>query len=731
MPDYSDQDTAPDSRRLDIPKAAMFVTITVAVVAWRSPLAFWSILLDGLPALLVTLPPMLAGLWLVPLFCRGAMPLRWHLLLGAALGLGATSLLILLLGWAGVLHRPVWVVIVALLAAFGVVRLRMLVSRPPGPVSRKVSLPLFPPYQGGTEGDRSPGTDFPRPRCASYLWLLAAPFLGLALVAATNAPGFLWSEEGYGYDVLEYHLQMPKEYHHAGRIAYAPHNVYASFPANVEMLYLLGMIVLDDDVDAGTTAHFIHLIFAIAAVFGAWTIGRDWSSLAGIVCGVMTATTGWLCYLSGLAYVENGLLFFGFVATGCIIRSLRAAGEAAPTSITGSGAPSSSLGWIVIAGLAAGFACGCKYTAVPMIALPLAVAVLAVPGRGAARRLTTALAFSAAALASFLPWLVKNQVMTGNPVFPLANGWFEASPPGWGVEQTGQWDRGHEPSPNETGVAAKATALWRHIPADHLQRFGPVVLLLAMGGLFVRRLDRIDAALLILLGTQLGVWLFATHLYARFAVILLIPLSLLAGRAALGERRSRGVVVVSCVILAGVWNFSFAARLHDRESPGAAPASLIYDGHVTGYEYFATVNHDLPDKARLLLVGEARAFYFLRPADYTVVFNEDPFIQAVRDARSDRAIVDWLIERGITHVLVHWSEIDRLLRSQYGFDPEITPALFDRLTLLGLGVVKAFEHPSGTHKGRYVTLYVVPSAGDAAAPQMDRTDGNGRSTQTP
>ena len=45
---------------------------------------------------------------------------------------------------------------------------------------------------------------------------------------------------------LEYHLQGPKEYYQAGRIAFLPHNVYTNMPFGVEMLHLLAMEVMGD-----------------------------------------------------------------------------------------------------------------------------------------------------------------------------------------------------------------------------------------------------------------------------------------------------------------------------------------------------------------------------------------------------------------------------------------------------------------------------------------------------
>ena len=46
-----------------------------------------------------------------------------------------------------------------------------------------------------------------------WLALLATPFLSLASTAAMIPPGMLWTrEEPHGYDVVEYHLQAPREW---------------------------------------------------------------------------------------------------------------------------------------------------------------------------------------------------------------------------------------------------------------------------------------------------------------------------------------------------------------------------------------------------------------------------------------------------------------------------------------------------------------------------------------
>jgi len=657
--------------------ALVFVGLTVVGLAIISPRLLLVAVLDAAAAAIIVIPPVLAGLCLLPIFGLGQLPMRWHLLLGASLGLGVTSLFVLSLGLAGVLQRAVWLGVLGMFTVVGIIRLRGLFA-----------------LAANEKADEPSAGHQTQLNAPPWLWLVLVPFLILALLAAANAPGFIWAEEGNGYDVLEYHLQMPKEYFQAGRIAYAPHNVYANFPMNVEMLYLLAMIVHSEVYDLGTTANMIHLILGALTVYSVWVVGREWSPRAGQVSAIAMGTVGWLGYLSGLPYVELGMLFFSATAVAALLRAIARPAHAV------------SRGWLALSGVCSGFACGCKYTAMPLTAFAIPLVTVLWLGGDCRRRVLALSVYLLATAASFAPWLIKNELMTGNPIFPLANGLFHAHPPGWGEKQSEQWDRGHSATESNRTLGTRLGALWRQVPADADQRFGPAILLLALGGLLGRRLARTDLLLLTMLVIQVLVWLFATHLYARFTVPFLIPLSILAGRAVLaGCIRRRMWIVGGVLLTGGAWNFAFAARLHAREAPGGAPASLIYDGTLPGLEYFAVINHELPTGAKILVIGDARAFYFQRKVDYCVVFNRSPFVEIVEGASNSNDIMRWLQERGYTHVLVHWNEIARLTRT-YGFSPQITPHLFDRLAAVGLRRMREFRHPDVS--GRWVELYEMP-----------------------
>ena len=684
---------------------AIIIVISVAV---RSGHAMLSIMFDGAAALAVMAPPMLLGLALVPLIHPKKLPLRWHLLLGAAFGLGLTSLLVLILGLAGLLHRWIWLGLFAGFMMVGLLqwqRLRLVQRQTPQ-----------------RSGKRAMETSIGRERrsAGGFVWLLVlvCPFASVAILSATNAPGMIWQEEGFAYDVLTYHLQVPKEYFDAGRIDYLPHNVYANFPSNVEMLYLLAMILLDDAHDAAVPANMIHLLLAALTVLAAWVAGREWSPRVGVVCAVATASTGWLAYLSGLAYVENGMLFFAMTSAAWLVRCYRSSGAAdgivEDTHNDAENHSDADVGpnhrAMVVGGVLAGFAFGCKYTAGPMLVIPLAIVPL-ICRRGSVRSgLGDAFIFVFAALAAVSPWLVKNMALTGNPVFPLANEVFHGSPAGWGEDETDRWNAAHRGERDDQTVSARVSVMWTRTLGDRYQRFGPMLILLGVIGLIGRRWERFDWALVAMFVVQLGIWAFATHLFARFTVVMLIPLVLLAGRSLLpGSRRIR-VISVAVVLIAGsAWNSVFAIRLHESESIPGAPAAVFYEGHLSHYSYLRMINEDLPDNARLLVVGDAKAFYFQRSVEYCVAFNRNPFFTALLEADSPAAMMDWLRDRGFTHLLVNWSEMRRL-DATYGFSPSMPPprlaSMLDRLTDAGLLLLRGFPLPGSLEP--YIDIYEIP-----------------------
>ena len=197
--------------------------------------------------------------------------------------------------------------------------------------------------------------------------LLAVPFIAIMTSGAFLPPGFLWTpNEPHGYDVVEYHLQVPREWYEAGRILPLHHNVFSFFPFNVEMHYLLAMNLRGGPWAGMYLAQLMHGTLILLAVLAACGFAaritkqrRCKSRVSIIVIALAMLSTPWLAQLGAIAYDEGGFLLCGTLAIGFAVRALVE--------------PERRRARFVLAGILAGLACGSKLTAVPelLVAIPV------------------------------------------------------------------------------------------------------------------------------------------------------------------------------------------------------------------------------------------------------------------------------------------------------------------------------------------------------------------------
>ncbi|MBN1342247.1 MAG: glycosyltransferase family 39 protein [Phycisphaerae bacterium] len=618
----------------------------LAFLASESPLATLIIVSDGAAAVIIWVAAVGLGWWIVTALGLSDAPLRWQLVLAAGIGIGSLSLLVLLLGWLSLLNRAFWIALlgVLVLACAGRAGLYVLRSR------------------------RQDVEDSPAPwQPIHLLWLSAAAFLVIALLEATAPPGLNWGDEAGGYDVLEYHFGGPKEYWLSGRVRPLPHNIYTYFPFNAEMLYLLAFVVKGGPFDGMYLAQLLNASLAIAAVAAAWLAGREFGPAQGVLSGVLAGTCPWLTYLSGVAYVENGLVFMTMLALAIIVRIWRA-----PSSRRAS--------WYATAGLVAGLACGLKYTAVPMVLAPVALGVLLVV-RGP-RRWMAPMLVVAGAVITFSPWLIKNAYAASNPLFPMGHQLLGYRAGLWDSDLAARWDRAHAPQGDERAWTVRMERLWRRVLAD--PKYGPGLFLVTMFALpaALRAGGRLTIALLLTLAIQIIVWLTSTHLLARFAVPLIAPLILLP---AVGWAWPNGgrMQAISRAITLGLASCAIAVNLvcvgglyyhHSRDSRGN-PLGLFGLGLVLA-EAEPINEHTPAEGTNVWMIGEARAFYVARPCQYHVVFSRNPLADYARAGPTPREMMAWFRQRGVTHVYIGWSEIQRFRRpGNYGWDEALSPDL--------------------------------------------------------
>jgi hypothetical protein len=502
---------------------------------------------------------------------------------------------------------------------------------------------------------------------------LAAPFLVIMVLGSL--------QPSIEFDSLEYHLQGPKEWYLAGRIGFLPHNVYTTMPFNVEMLHLLGMHLLGDWWRGALVGQFVVMLHTpMAAAMIALTASRLGSPRAGWLAALIYLSTPWAYRLSVFPYVEGPLNYYHAALLWCGLRAWPP-----PSTI---GHRSSAVAPWAACGALAGGAMACKYPAFVSAVIPFgALALLDAVRR---RSWPIPLAFAAGLALTIGPWLAKNAIDHGNPVYPLAADVLGGRP--WSPGRQAKWSAAHGPRP----ITGPELANGLSEVAGRNDWQSPLYLALAPLA-FLRRGSRRAALMLALYaGYIFATWWLLTHRLDRFWLPLLAPLAVLAGLGADWSRRLGWSILLAALLALGLtmtltydstdlaaFNF-WTDPLDDlrRRVPRIASPTLAW------------LDENLPPDAKILLVGQAGVFHMRHPVVFNTVFDDEILETIARDRTPDQ-IRRSLADRGITHLLVDWSEVARHRKpGGYGFTDFVQPEVFDRLARAG--VIEPIPGPGAT-----------------------------------
>ncbi|MBL8764694.1 MAG: hypothetical protein JNM07_10545 [Phycisphaerae bacterium] len=680
---------------------------------WAGPLA----LLERLPRALV--PPLL---YLVAASGWGRPLTRWLLrpvpsanepaqhadapapsfALQLAVGLAALLTLSHLAGWLGLLAGDMGRLVGPGLLVAGLV---MLAVRP--------------------RGVRTDGAASRTPESGGSAWiLLSAPAIATMLVAACSPPGWLWGSEFGGFDSLSYHLQLPQEWFRDGGVRAYPHNVYAYLPSYVEAAYLhLGSLtglawpsapgqpsgLLANEGLGLASCQLLHAGMALLTAALIHDLVRAIQPRGPIAAARLAASaflaTPWVVVVGSLSYNEMAM-------TAMFAASLRVALDASGLIH----APARR-------GAALGLLIGAAVAAKPTSAFFVTPAVLLAAAAGTGRAGLTSLWRAAPAAASAvyvvsLPWLIRNHLAGGNPLFPAGAAVF--GPAHWSPDQFVRFRAGH--SFNGGLFERLSLLLSSERGAAHRQWFSlfPLALALTIPALLDRATRRhaaitLGGAALIALA-----WMFLTHLQSRFLLAAAVPLSTLVGLGAGAGNRSGSdpgramrawtplaALGVASLTAASLWVYS-----HERGGqPGLALAAggAAFTGEawrdrpgieslrpeqrrdvLAGASPTVYCNLTLGGGDRLYLMGDSTPLYHLTPVQYHTTWDRPP----IADPDPSR----WresLRSRGVSHVLVNLSEIARLTRDGW-YDPSLTPERVSRWLDLEKNAIERAWPESGT-----------------------------------
>lgn len=595
------------------------------------------------------------------------------LALSCLAGLSLLSTATLVLGLFGALSRVALLVVVGLLALFSTwLRSKLLRSDADSVELPKESVP-----------------DIQNGQVANWLWRLvpvSAVALAVAYVLSALMPAF-------EFDAVEYHLQGPKEFYQAGRIAFVPHNVYLNMPLGAEMHSLAMMVLVGGDDGwwlggiAGKTITGSYSLLAALLVGG--FVARHFGTTSGWAAAALLLSAPGNLHVAGCGLIDSALGAYLMACVICLTELIKRRLQPDLASWLHQLSP--------LALFFAGSAAACKYPGLIFAVLPCLLVVSVIGkklwlNRPAIQSLMLSIV---ALLITVFPWYCKNVFATGNPVFPLASQ--ELGAGNLTAEQAQRWNKAHQvPVTNNSskyGWSALSNSISQIIVRND---FLPVTLMpLVLAGcvaipIALRRSRNgtrntlkqqlrdwtfHPSFLAMLIGAWVFlVWFLLTHRIDRFWLPALPLMAVIAGVMVHWLQVNRlQLFAALCVLISTLygglislsnlqcdsrWFVAYSALRNDigtKESPGRMPLTISW------------INSNLPTDARLLLIGQAQAYRFERALQYATCFNTPIGEDELRD-RSAEDQHKWLKASGFTHILVQWSEIDRYRSAgNYGF----------------------------------------------------------------
>jgi hypothetical protein len=453
------------------------------------------------------------------------------------------------------------------------------------------------------------------------------------------------------YDALRYHLRLPRLHAEAGRWVDVGYDFGAAFPQNVDMLFSLAFAF-----GAPGAAALTHLLLGWLALGAA---GRLASEMAGPEAALPAAaifyTMPVVAINSAWAYVDLGLALFTLLA----LRAARAWWQQPDPR------------WIVLAGACAGLGLGTRYTgAASLLVLGAAFAARAVEGgRLRPRRLAAVALFVAVGLGLAAPWLGRNALERGNPLYPFASSIFGA-PAGdtYRAERhAADLDRPEVPR----GSAVDVLLLpWRFTmtPWVRDEMVGPALLV----AIPIAALSPAPGTgwLLSAAAGYGGIWLLQSP-QVRLFLHGLGMLAAIAAAAWTRLRRQGGAAAAAAsagmllAIGASLGNLAVIQRA--LSDPFPVVAAMEDRGHylrrnIEGHAAIEFINRELPPDARVLFVGEIFGYYCQRDHVLGSKFDRAPLVDWIAGSPDLPAFLARLRAERITHLLYSRVQLRKFAR---------------------------------------------------------------------
>lgn len=234
-------------------------------------------------------------------------------------------------------------------------------------------------------------------------------FLGFA-TAAVLLTGLQALLPPTGRDALVHHLALPLWYLRHGRISEIPFAVPGYYPMLLDVWFALPLALGQAQRRFDILTHFQHYLFALLTAHLLWGYCRkNWGGRAAWAAVALFLSLPVVVQLGTQAYVDLGLGYYTTAAW--ILLDHWAAAKS----------PKTKRAALVLSGMAFGFVLSAKYNGYLVLAVSLPVVLLSAlrTEKSPSAALKALLVCAAIALVVHSPWLLRNFVWTGDPIFPF------------------------------------------------------------------------------------------------------------------------------------------------------------------------------------------------------------------------------------------------------------------------------------------------------------------------
>ncbi len=528
-------------------------------------------------------------------------------------------------------------------------------------------------------------------------------------------------------DALVHHLAVPKLYLKHGGMYEIPSMPFSYYPMNVELLYLVALWLGSD-----ILPNFIHFVFALGT---AWLlfrhVKRRLDMTHALLAALLFMSLPIIVKLSTIAYVDLGVICFSAASLLLLIRWVKSGFRMRP---------------LLFSSALCGLAMGTKYNGL----ITFLILTLFVPflysrygpegKRGFRRSAAHGLVFMMGALIVFSPWMIRNAVWTGNPMYPQYDAIFNPDHPFV-----------QESVPFFTFRQQMYGEKWWQIVLLPLRvffqgrdgspqlfdgRLNPFLLFLPLLAVIGWKRDSTETARekKILLAFAILYFAFAflsSEIRVRYLAPIIPPLVILSvyGVKRLEQMISglmsalwRNMAKAALLLLVGFFlclNAVYVAGLFRYVAPfpylrGEVSRDVYISHYRAEYQTLLYANQHLPEDARILFFFTGRSGYYCdRDYLYDIVDDrstESLFRGLTEESESSHDLLRKLKEKGITHVLINHSFFDDWTRTEFSdeqyemlktfFKTDVELLLFNRVDNYGLSRVKeASEVPAASSQG--------------------------------